>query len=241
MNIVLLRVGIDTGCGGIHSPLFSDETFEFVPIPDGRGLDKRTYGNTKGRTRRAFAEYFPQRKQEHARSQAMHVDPEFESFTYGDPTPPKRGLAKMQCGDLLVFYAGMEGWGHALPPALYLAGMFRVKMVIYAPTTESAGKYVQREFSNNFHVRHPDVFSNDREKLVLIKGEPSPKSRLFRKAHYLGKKVKRKNGTWWQMITPEMEKVFGTFGGIGSLQRSTPRWVEKKLVSGAEKFLESLD
>ena len=28
---------------------------------------------------------------------------------------------------------------------------------------------------------------------------------------------------------------------IGSLQRSTPRWVEEELVSKAEKFVESLD
>jgi len=37
-----------------------------------------------------------------------------------------------------------------------------------------------------------------------------------------------------------MEKIFGKFGGIGSLQRSTPRWVEDKLVNKAEKFVESL-
>jgi hypothetical protein len=63
MNVVLLRVGIDTGWGGIHSPLFHDGTFEFVPIPDSRGLDERKYGNSKGRAGRAFAEYFPKRYQ----------------------------------------------------------------------------------------------------------------------------------------------------------------------------------
>jgi hypothetical protein len=38
-----------------------------------------------------------------------------------------------------------------------------------------------------------------------------------------------------------MEKVFGRFGGIGSLQRSTPRWVEEKLILRAEAFVESLE
>jgi hypothetical protein len=116
VNVVLLRVGIDTGCGGIHSPLFRDGAFEFVPIPDSRGLDERTYGNSKGKAGRALAEYFPRREQEKARLQAMHVDPEFESFTYGDPTPPKRNLAQLKPGDLLVFYAGMEGWERPTPP-----------------------------------------------------------------------------------------------------------------------------
>lgn len=237
MNVVLLRVGIDTGCGGIHSPLFRDGTFEFVPIPDSRGLDERTYGNSKGRMCRSFAEYFPKHKQAEATAQAMHVDPEFESFTYGDPTPPKRGLARMQPGDLLVFYAGMEGWGHTKQPALYLAGVFRVKLVGFADSFTK--EQLTQEFGENFHVRHPAVFADDREKLVLIKGGAG--SRLFRKAHLVGEKVFRKNGTWWQFITPEMEKVFGKFGGIGSLQRSTPRWVEANLVNKAERFVESLD
>jgi hypothetical protein len=102
VKVVLLRVGIDTGCGGIHSPLFRDGTFEFVPIPDSRGLDERTYGNSKGRAGRVFAEYFPERHQEKARLQAMHVDPEFESFTYGDPTPPKRNLHPLPTGSILM-------------------------------------------------------------------------------------------------------------------------------------------
>ena len=237
MNVVLLRVGIDTGCGGIHSPLFRDGTFEFVPIPDSRGLDGRTYGNSKGRAGRAFAEYFPKRRREEARLQAMHVDPEFESFTYGDPTPPKRGLAKMQPGDLLVFYAGMEGWGHPDEPALYLAGLFRVELAGFAPDFTSA--QLQREFRHNYHVRHRTIFAEQRERLVLIKGGRG--SRLFRTAHLVGETVQRANGTSWQLITPQMENVFGKFGGIGSLQRSTPRWVEENLVSKAESFVESLD
>jgi Nucleotide modification associated domain 3 len=237
MNVVLLRVGIDTGCGGIHSPLFEDGTFEFVPIPDWRRLDERTYGNSKRKARRAFAEYFPERKQEEARCQEMHVDPEFESFTYGDPTPPKRGLAAMETGDLLVFYAGMEGWRHAAPPALYLAGFFRVKLAGFARSFTR--EEIRREFRRNFHVRHPAVYADDQEKLVLIKGGKG--SRLFRKAHLIGKTYARKDRPGWQMITPAMAKVFGRFGGIGSLQRSTPRWVEERLISKAERFVEALD
>lgn len=236
MNVVLLRVGIDTGCGGIHSPLFVDGTFEFVPIPDSRRLDERTYGNSTGRAGRVFAEYFPKRHQEEARLQPMHVDPEFESFTYGDPTPPKRGLAKLQPGDLLVFYAGMEGWAHTIRPALYLAGMFRVELAGFASSFTS--EQLRRKFRQNYHFRHRALFAEQRQWLVLIKGGQG--SRLFQKAHLIGETVRRRNGTSWQLITPRMEKVFGKFGGIGSLQRSTPRWVEGKLVSKAEEFAESL-
>jgi hypothetical protein len=62
MQVVLLRVGIDTGSGGIHGQLFCDRSFEYIPIPDcfGRkGVDKRTYGNTRGTAWRMLADYFP--------------------------------------------------------------------------------------------------------------------------------------------------------------------------------------
>ncbi len=237
MNVVLVRVGIDTGCGGIHSPLFPSGEFEFVPIPDSHDLDERKYGNATGRAGRAFIEYFPERRRIELRDQSMHVDPEFETFTYGDPTPPKRNLSQLKPGDLLVFYSGMEGWGHTAPPALYLTGFFRVKLAGFAPAFSA--DQIAGEFSGNFHVRHKNLFREQRERLVLVKGDK--KSRLFRKAIKLGETVRRENGSAWQLISPKMEKVFGKFGGIGSLQRSTPRWVEDTLTDRAAKFVESLE
>jgi hypothetical protein len=236
MSVVLLRVGIDTGCGGIHSPLFEDGTFEFVPIPDRSGRDERTYGNSRGLKGRVFTEYFPTSRRARMSSQAMHVDPEFEMFTYGDPTPPKRNLAQLKPGDLLLFYAGMEGWECERPPALYLAGCFRVEMAGFA--TAFSPDRLRREFQHNYHVRHPTVLADQRDRLVLIKGGKG--SRLFQQAHLVGETVRRSNGSPWQLITPQMEKVFGKFGGIGSLQRSTPRWVEGPLADIAEAFVESL-
>ena len=46
---VLLRVGIDSGCGGIQGPLFKDGSFDFVCIPDNKGVSVHTYGNMVGR------------------------------------------------------------------------------------------------------------------------------------------------------------------------------------------------
>jgi hypothetical protein len=237
MNVVLLRVGIDTECGGIHSPLLPNDEFEFIPIPDSRSLDERTYGNAKGRTGRKLIEYFPEKMQEKMCIQSMHVDPEFKTFTYGDPTPPKRNLSRLKHGDLLVFYSGMKGWRCAAPPALYLTGFFWVKLVGFA--SGFSRHQISAEFSQNFHVRHKTLFKEQRDRLVLIKGDQ--KSRLFRKAHKVGEAVRRKNGSVWQLISPTMEKVFGRFGGIGSLQRSTPRWVDDKLTVRAADFIVSLE
>jgi hypothetical protein len=236
MNVVLLRVGIDMGCGGMHSPLFKDGGFEFLPIPDDDGWDERTYGNTKCRRGRKLVDYFPARRQSAAAAQAMHVDPEFSTFTYGDPTTPKRGLSRLTPGDLLVFYAGMEGWDCEKLPALYLAGFFEVKIVAFA--AQLPQETVRREFAGNFHVRHRQLYTSQKDRLVLVKG--TRESRLFRNARKLGGAVRRANGSVWQIISPEMAKIFGHFGGIGSIQRSTPRWVEKKSVPGAAAFVRSL-
>ena len=56
MKVALVRVGIDTGAGGIHAPLFADGTFEYIPIPDRSGVDSRTYGTLNRRRGRPLCE-----------------------------------------------------------------------------------------------------------------------------------------------------------------------------------------
>ena len=121
MRVVLIRVGVDTGAGGIHSPLFSDGTFEAIPIPDRfrlEGIDSRTYGTTPGRTDTPLINYFPARLRVKYQDQPIHFDPEFESFTYGDPSTLKSRLKNLTEGDILVFYAGLEGWDFHCDPSL---------------------------------------------------------------------------------------------------------------------------
>lgn len=85
MNVVLLRVGVDSGSGGIQGPLFDDGSFELIPIPDGSGVGLRTYGNTLGIKGLPYSTYFPASRWNTVERQAMHIDPEFASFTYGEP------------------------------------------------------------------------------------------------------------------------------------------------------------
>src|SRR5579864_4431841 len=101
MRIGLVRVAIDSGSGGIQGPLLDNGEFEYIPIPDqyrGRGVNSRTYGNTLGRSGKALIEYFPRAWQKRLKDQPIHDDPEFDTFTYGDPTPPKRGLRHLERG-----------------------------------------------------------------------------------------------------------------------------------------------
>ena len=235
MNVVLLRVGIDKGCGGMNGPLFRDGSFEFIPIPDDSGVDKRTYGNTFGRRGRKLVEYFPKSRQLNMQNQAMHVDPEFATFTYGDPTSLKAGLRRLERGDILAFYAGLRRWDFDSSDALYLIGYFEV--VIAGKAMEFRTHELKRLFRANFHVRHRSVFQRDKADLVLVKG--SPNSRLLERAVLISSVGRDCRGRPLHVLSPKMRKIFGDFGGKISIQRSPPRWVEARYIEHASEFVRS--
>src|ERR1035441_8443171 len=160
MKVAMLRIGIDSGAGGIQGPLFHDGTFDYVPIPDGFGIDERTYGNTTSLKQRKLIDYFPESRREAMASQSVHFDPEFATFTYGDPTSPKAGLRHLEKGDMLIFYFGLEGWDFKSEPALYLMGYFEVELA--AKPEDIGDNETLRVFGNNFHVRHQQVLERQR-------------------------------------------------------------------------------
>src|SRR6266446_7175286 len=150
-KVVLLRVGIDTGCGGMLGPIFEDGSFEFIPIDAERDFLGRTYANTQGRHRRRLIEYFPERLKRKMTDSFLHLDPEFGTFTYGDPTAPKQSLRKLKSGDMLVFYAGLRGWGGCADPAgLYIIGFFVVQQAGTYTDLKRAGDLGR--FAKNWHV-----------------------------------------------------------------------------------------
>lgn len=236
MQVVLLRVGIDTASDGMLGPVFEDGTFEYVPIPDDHCLDSRTYGSARGRHGASLLEYFPENLQTKYRNQPIHFDPEFKTFTYGDPTTPKASLRRLQKGDLLVFYGGLRGWDIHVKPGLYIIGYFRILCAGLA--TDFGRLDLKRLFAGNFHVMHRSVFREQRSKLVLVKGARG--SRLLSKAVPISAYGKDRRGTPLKILSGRMQKVFGDFGGHVSIQRSPPRWVAPEFIESAADFVTSL-
>ena len=237
MKIAMLRVGIDTGSGGIHGPLFRDGTFEYIPIPDGFGKDERTYGNTIGKHGEKLVSFFPKSRQAKVANQAIHFDPEFATFTYGDPARPKAGLRHLQRGDMLIFYCGLEGWGDfKSPPALYLIGYFEV--LAAGRASDFSANELQSLFSKNYHVRHRDVYEQQKRDLVLVKG--SSRSRLLNKAVCISTVGQDRSGRPLKVLSLEMQKIFGDFNGKISFQRSPTRWVAPDYVTQAAEFMRSM-
>lgn len=239
MKVAMLRVGVDTGTtsGGIHGPLFQDGSFEYIPILDGFGVDARTYGNTIGRKGRKLVEYFPKPRQAKMSSKSIHFDPEFTTFTYGDPTSPKAGLRHLEIGDMLIFYCGLEGWNFESKPALYLIGYFEV--LTAGRVSEFSSDELQNLFEENFHVRHQSIYEKQKANLVVVKG--SEKSRLLKKAVLMSAIGQDRTGKPLKVLSPEMQKIFGDFKGRISFQRSPTRWVDSAYVEKAVQFMRSLE
>jgi len=237
MKVAMVRIGIDTGSGGIHGPLFQDNTFEYIPIPDGFGIDERTYGNTTGNYGKKLVDYFPEKRKPKIAYQSIHFDPEFSTFTYGDPTSPKAGLRHLVKGDMLIFYCGLEGWGFKSLPALYFLGYLEV--LIAGRASEFSATELKTLFRENYHVRHRGIYECQKNELVLVKG--TNESRLLKKTICISEMGRDKSGRPLKVLSLEMQKIFGDFEGKISFQRSPTRWVKSEYVAQAAEFMRSID
>lgn len=226
----------------MQGPLFKDGSFDFVPIPDIFGVSSKTYGNTVGLKETKLIEYFPRHLRQKMTDMPIHDDPEFESFTYGDPTKHKQRLRTLKKHDLLVLYAGLEGFGPDFrsDPALYIIGYFVLEGVCVAKEPDPSK--LQEMFARNFHVRYrtPLLQKDPREKnLILVKG--GPESRLLTKAHLISEDGPGIQGQLLKVLSKKMRhEVFGDLGGCNSLQRSTPRWIKPEHVGRAAEFARGL-
>ena len=97
---MLLRVGIDKGTDGALGPIFSDGSFEYIPLSEKSNTsEKKTFSNTKGLNGMYFTQYLPEK----IKDRKLHLDPEFQTFTYGDQTVKRNYLLKLEEGDSASF------------------------------------------------------------------------------------------------------------------------------------------
>ena len=205
MKALLLRVGIDKAYGAL-SPVFNDETFIYIPIYN-RDIkekeinEKRTYNDYEDLTDLSLSEYIPQ----NIWNNIIHLDPEFKTFTYGDPAINKRkAILSLKKGDFLVFYMGgkeIEGDGEE---GCYIFGYFKVEKVLnWDKVKESEIKKFERTFKNNAHI----ISSKSRDNLVLVKGNSS-KSKLLKNCIKISKKNPESNNPSY-IATNEMQNYLG--------------------------------
>jgi hypothetical protein len=213
MKAMLLRVGIDKGTDGVLAPIFTDGSFEYIPLSEKNNntREKRTFNNTKSANGTYFSEYLPDK----IINRKLHFDPEFETFTYGDQSVKRSYLLKLEKNDLLVFYAGLTPYKNTVhEEALYIIGYFQVEGVVDFNTLTPCERNIYAEQNkNNAHIKY-----NGFEELILIKGN-NKRSKLLKKAILISKKKLNKIGRGYHAVSPEMEDLLGI---SGSIQRSIP-------------------
>ena len=231
MKGLLLRVGIDRGSGGCLAPIFKDGSFEYIPIPERQATSERkVYESMIGITDRQIVDFIPEK----IRYSHPHHDPEFITFTYGDPKKPKRNqLSQLDPRDLLIFYVGLEPKDWEDKSRLFVIGYFDVEevydfKVIPKQDYQSVFKKVPNNAHSKIYFRLKELnvgYSDD--DLVIVKGK-SKSSKLLTKALPLG--------DYSAKIRKELEPVFGY---KGSLQRAIGHWIKKEYFHKVKEWLEN--
>ncbi|MEA3378920.1 MAG: hypothetical protein U9Q69_04755 [Nanoarchaeota archaeon] len=232
MKAMILRVGIDKGTDGTLGPIFHDGSFEFIPISEGDSKSKedRTYKNTIGRSGKPLSTYLPKQ----IKDKTMHFDPEFTTFTYGDPTSKRTYLLKLEKGDLLVFYAGLSHQTNKYKDALYIIGYFLVdKIIDFNKLSKKEINECYTLYPSNAHLKR----SYDTSDLVIVVGNKN-QSKLLNKAILISELKLNKIGRHYHGVSKEMEKLLGI---AGSIQRSIPpRFIQGNVhLSNLKEMLKS--
>lgn len=181
---VAVNVGSQTGEPLGRGPIFSDGSFEYLPITEKYegAVDWPTYSDL-GYNESIIAG---------SEDAITHFDPEFpelpggEHYTFADPGSTKTSqLEKLSEGDYLFFYGTLDfengrreqywindGWGG------YLFGHFRLQRdPISIEEYRDLPEAEQFPFSNNAHLRRPEQDPN----LLMLLGDPD-ESELYETA-----------------------------------------------------------
>jgi hypothetical protein len=211
---MLLRVGIDKGTDGALAPLFSDGSFVCIPPSewDSTTREQRTYLTTIGWNGCPLATYLPKR----VGTRVLHDDPEFVMCTYGDASAKRRYILRLQKGDLLVFYEGLQPFHtQRYAPALYLIGYFTIQHIIdFNELSLSEIEECRKRYPHNAHMKQ-SVPTTD---LVIVVGDPA-RSTMLDKAVRISEARPMKSGRMGQAVSTEVEQALGIHGFI---ERSIP-------------------
>ena len=153
---------INVGSNASHSfcsPIFSDQTFEFIPIPEDRQLPSShgtEYRNLKSHydPEQDLSSYIPK----NMFGATVHSDPEFDTYTYGDNcevNPRAMGMKNVARGDFLLFLSRLQYWEAGEPTdnfGFYFIGFIHVDQILRSVWVPPSDLQMER-FNVNAHIR----------------------------------------------------------------------------------------
>lgn len=217
VKILFLRIGIDRGCGGRLSPIATDRTFEYIPIPEGcPTINGIRYSDLPSRSGGRLDQLL-------GHDGYAHYDPNFVAFSYGEPSHPKRSqLLRLSSDDYLVFYAGFQGES-LVSGTCCVIGYFVVSNVHRIAPGESWPP-PSLSYLDNAHFRR----LQREDSLVVVEGETT-KSKLLTHAIHLSDQH--------QEVLPS---VYEAIGFSGSVKRSIGRWVPQTHIQSALSWIQGV-
>ncbi|GGM74019.1 hypothetical protein J2752_002632 [Halarchaeum rubridurum] len=231
MTSYLIRVGLDsTDAGGKGlGPVARSSEFDYIPIPDSCDTSEpRNYHDLDSRIGESPPEFVGV-----GTNRPVHMDPEFETYTYGEVGDNKcASLNKMESGDLLVFCAGLKPTDGLDRPRMYAIGYFTVQAVhdLEGLSPSDRGGLLKK-FSNNAHVKreglgpetlHPSDPDRDRYP-VIVSGDPDQSRLLDRAVSLSSATATGTDSSWFQKYRPlgVAEDLLGL--NATDLKRSNPK------------------
>jgi hypothetical protein len=152
-RLAIVNVGAHSGHRPLRSALLPDGSFELVPIPDEWLCEKSLcYSALPLYTDLELDAIIPEGKID----EAMHFDPEFETYTYGDSPRGGRAsrLKEIEEGDVILFYANLTDWDDGWVRGnhgFYFVGYLVVEEV-FGDIEERPTRGILGKISQNAHV-----------------------------------------------------------------------------------------
>lgn len=187
MKGLLIHVGLDTGYK-LVAPIFQDSRFEYVPIPeDVKTFEKTFYSNIPSRVKEYGNDLSVYVHRDFVNSN-VHHDPEFLTFTYGEPYPKcpiNRGYAlkRLVEGDIIFFVSSLSKYESGASfvkfqrgkKNKYVIGYFSVISVADVERKDDdltinniVGTTSEESIMNNAHYKRSVP-----NRSVIVRGEPS--------------------------------------------------------------------
>lgn len=210
MKALLMHVAVDTSSkkatGGFNGPIFADNSFEFIPIPENPNntTETKTYSSLKAvnpKHGKFISDFVPHDIQDYI----VHLDPDFSHFTYADPSDMKKskrgGLLRwLSSGDYIFFVASLVPYkklpyeNHSRKEickfqkrkmAKYIIGYFEIKDILEFEKTKNKLKLLSPSNiskSTLNRIEHNSHSKRKHDSFIVAVGKKDRKTALLRKA-----------------------------------------------------------
>ncbi|KAB8040351.1 hypothetical protein GCL60_00100 [Silvanigrella paludirubra] len=186
-NALMIRIGANLKENKGLSPIFKDNTYEYIPSPLEPAFNVSKHHNHKHYSKMNCQNI--NLKEMHMSSfveeETGHVDPEFYTFTYGETRNPYISqLKKLKDGDILIFSILLQKYNSKKEnfvlsgePNIYIMGYFIINDVknniheFNGPLSDKDVEGFEKNCNEHIIYRSQHIKTPENKKLLLVQGD----------------------------------------------------------------------